>query len=336
MSKPVFAADSPGPAFASGSPGPAFASAGDLAEKKITFAEIGPGLYAFTAEGDPNTGIVVGDDGVLIVDAQATPAMAQAVIKRVRSVTDKPITHVLLSHYHAVRVLGASAYREAKTILASDATRALIVERGAQDMDSEIGRFPRLFRGRETIPGLTWPSVTFSGEISIWLGKREVRIKHLGRGHTAGDTIAFVPDANVMFSGDLVEYKSACYCGDAHLKDWPETLTRLAGYDPVALVPGRGDALVGRDKVAAAIAGTKDFLEALYGTARKAVAEGKDLKATFAAVRAAMDGPFGSYAIYEHCLPFNVSRAYDEARGIEHPVIWTAERDREMWAALQG
>ncbi|MFY8157073.1 MAG: MBL fold metallo-hydrolase, partial [Rhabdaerophilum sp.] len=215
-----------------------------MAEKTITFAEIGKDLYAFTAEGDPNTGVIIGDDGVLIVDAQATPAMARGVIERVRSVTDKPITHVLLSHYHAVRVLGASAYTNAKMILASDATRDLIVERGEQDMASEIGRFPRLFRGQETIPGLTWPSVTFATEMSVWLGKREVRIRHLGRGHTAGDTIAWVPDAGVMFSGDLVEYKSACYCGDAHFADWPETLQRLAGYDPVALVPGRGDALI--------------------------------------------------------------------------------------------
>jgi len=315
---------------------PAFASVNDMAEKTITFAEIGKDLYAFTAEGDPNTGVIIGDDGVLIVDAQATPAMARGVIERVRSVTDKPITHVLLSHYHAVRVLGASAYTNAKMILASDATRDLIVERGEQDMASEIGRFPRLFRGQETIPGLTWPSVTFATEMSVWLGKREVRIRHLGRGHTAGDTIAWVPDAGVMFSGDLVEYKSACYCGDAHFADWPETLQRLAAYDPVALVPGRGDALIGREKVKAAIAGTTDFLQALFGTVQQAVARGDDLKTAYKAVRAAMDGPFGAYAIYEHCLPFNVSRAYDEARGIAHPVIWTAERDRAMWAALQG
>jgi glyoxylase-like metal-dependent hydrolase (beta-lactamase superfamily II) len=315
---------------------PAFASANDLAEKKITFSQIGPDLYAFTAEGDPNTGVIIGDEGVLIVDAQATPAMAEAVIERVRSVTEKPITHVLLSHYHAVRVLGASAYKQAKMIIASDETRALIVERGAQDMASEIGRFPRLFRGQETIPGLTWPTITFSGEISIWLGKREVRISRPGRGHTAGDTIAWVPDAGVMFSGDLVEYKSACYCGDAHFADWPETIGKLAGYAPVALVPGRGDALVGRAKVDAAMEGTKAFLQTLYGTVQSSVARGDDLKAAFKSVRAAMDKPFGSYAIYEHCLPFNVSRAYDEARGIDHPVIWTAERDREMWAALQG
>jgi glyoxylase-like metal-dependent hydrolase (beta-lactamase superfamily II) len=313
-----------------------FASSNDLEDKKITFAEIGKGIYAFTAEGDPNTGIVVGDDGVLIVDAQATPAMAQAVIERVRSVTDKPITHVLLSHYHAVRVLGASAYKDAKMIIASKGTRDLIVERGAQDMASEIGRFPRLFRGKETIPGLTWPTLTFDGEISIWLGKREVRISHPGRGHTAGDTIAWVPDADVMFSGDLVEYRSACYCGDAHLADWPKTIKRLAAYNPKALVPGRGDALVGRKKVAVAMEGTTDFLQALYGITKRSVKKGDDLKAAFAAVRKTMDKPFGSYAIYEHCLPFNVSRAYDEASGIAHPRIWTDKRDVEMWKVLQG
>ena len=87
-----------------------FASTGDTAEKVISFDEIGRGLYAFTAQGDPNSGIIVGDDSVMVVDAQATPVMALEVIERVRKVTDKPIKYVLLSHYHAVRVLGASAY----------------------------------------------------------------------------------------------------------------------------------------------------------------------------------------------------------------------------------
>ena len=261
--------------------------------------------------------------------------MALEVIERVRKVTDKPIKYVLLSHYHAVRVLGASAYDEAE-ILASDATRDLIVERGQQDKDSEIGRFPRLFRAVESIPGLTWPTITFQKQMSVWLGKREVRIMQIGRGHTAGDVIAFVPDANVVFSGDLVEYHSACYCGDAHLKDWPETLKRLGDFKANALVPGRGAALATPDKVRDGIEGTREFLSALYDSAKASVAKGLSLKDTFAATKQVMDPKFSSYAIYEHCMPFNVARAYDEAKGIDHPVIWTAERDREMWAALQG
>jgi len=66
-----------------------FASTSDLADKTITFQEIGRGLYAFTAEGDPNSGVIIGDDGVIVVDAQATPVMAALVIERIRQVTDK-------------------------------------------------------------------------------------------------------------------------------------------------------------------------------------------------------------------------------------------------------
>jgi glyoxylase-like metal-dependent hydrolase (beta-lactamase superfamily II) len=313
----------------------AFASTADLADKTISFDAIGPDLYAFTAEGDPNSGVIIGDDGVMVVDAQATPVMARQVIDRVAQVTDKPIKYVLLTHYHAVRVLGASAYRDA-AILASEATRGLIVERGKQDMDSEIGRFPRLFRAVESIPGLTWPTITFPDQMSVWLGKREVRIMHVGRGHTAGDVVAFVPDANVVFSGDLVEYHSACYCGDAHFTDWPATLDRLAEFSAKALVPGRGAALKTPQQVADGIALTEDFLTTLYGAVTESVRKGRSLKETYDAVRAAMDPKFANFAIYEHCMPFNVARAYDEAKGIEHPVIWTAERDRSMWAALRG
>ncbi|MGP0094048.1 MAG: MBL fold metallo-hydrolase [Xanthobacteraceae bacterium] len=312
-----------------------FASSNDTAEKKISFDQIGPGLYGFTAEGDPNSGVIVGDNSVMVVDAQATPVMAHEVIERVRKVTDKPIKYLLLTHYHAVRVLGASAYTGAE-ILASDATLGLIAERGQQDMDSEIGRFPRLFRAVESIPGLTWPTITFPQQLSVWLGRREVRIMHVGRAHTAGDVLAFVPDAGVVFSGDLVEYQSACYCGDAHFTDWPTTLDHLAELRPKALVPGRGASLAHADQVADGIAMTRDFVSTLFASARDSVAKGRSLKEAFDAAREVMDPKFASFAIYEHCLPFNVSRAYDEARGIEWPVIWTAERDREMWAALQG
>jgi glyoxylase-like metal-dependent hydrolase (beta-lactamase superfamily II) len=316
--------------------GKAFASTGDTGEKTISFNEIGPGLYAYTAQGDPNSGIIVGDDGCMVIDAQATPAMAGDVIARVRQVTDKPIKYVVLSHYHAVRVLGASAYG-AEGIIASDATYRLIVERGEQDKASEIGRFPRLFRGEDTIPeGLTWPTLTFETGMSVFLGRREVKLFHLGAGHTAGDIVAWVPDAETIFSGDLVEYHSACYCGDAHLREWPLTLDEIRDFNPRALVPGRGDALTSAAQVREAIAMTRDFVTTLYGAAELSVARGRSLKETMAATREVMDPKFGSFAIYEHCLPFNVSRAFDEASGIDHPVIWTAERDREMWAALQG
>ncbi len=312
-----------------------FASTTDMAEKKVTFSEIGTDLYAFTAEGDPNSAVIVGDDGCLVFDAQATPAMANKVIERVRTVTDKPIKYVVLSHYHAVRVLGASAYK-AQAVIASAETYRLVEERGQQDWDSEYGRFPRLFQDAQSIPGLTWPTLTFEGEMSIYLGKREVRLMQLGAGHTSGDIVAWVPDAEVMFSGDLIEFHSACYCGDAHLREWPTTLNEIRAFNPKAIAPGRGDALKGLATAREAIAMTRDFVTTLYGAAETSVAKSRSLKESMAATREVMDPKFSKFAIYEHCLPFNVSRAYDEASGIDDPVIWTDKRDQEMWAALQG
>jgi glyoxylase-like metal-dependent hydrolase (beta-lactamase superfamily II) len=315
-----------------------FASQADLEAKKITFTRLSDRAYAYTAEGDPNTGVIIGDDAVMIVDATATPVMAADVIRYVRQVTDKPIKYVVLSHYHAVRVLGASGYRNEglQQVIASEDTYDLIVERGQQDMDSEIGRFPRLFQAVESVPGLTWPTLTFKGEMRLWLGKLEVQIKQLGRGHTKGDTVVWLPAEKILYSGDLVEYDAACYTGDAYLADWPATLERVAALGPEMLVPGRGPALIDRRQVQAGIAYTKDFVSTLYGSAQEAVRRGLDLKGTMAYARSQMDPKFGQVFIYEHCLPFDITRAHDEASGIRDPRIWTAERDQQMWHALQA
>ncbi|MGC9420332.1 MAG: MBL fold metallo-hydrolase, partial [Rhodovulum sp.] len=310
----------------------AFASQGDLAEKQASFTEIGPGLWAFTAEGDPNSGVIIGDDAVMVIEAQATPRLAEKVIAEIRRVTDKPITHLVLTHYHAVRVLGASAFGAVQVIM-SDTARAMVAERGQEDWDSEFARFPRLFQGHEGIPGLTWPTTTFTDRMSVWLGNRRVDILHLGRAHTAGDAVVWVPDAEVMFTGDIVEYHSACYCGDGHFRDWGRTLDAIAGFRPAAIAPGRGDALMGEAMVTRAIDNTRDFIDSTYRPAARVAARGGSLKEAWEAVRAECDPKFADYAIYEHCLPFNVARAFDEARGIDTPRIWTATRDREMWDA---
>lgn len=311
-----------------------FASKGDLEPKRVTFSRLSESAWAYTAEGDPNTGIVIGEDSVMVVDAQATPAMARDVIKRVRGVTDKPIKYVTMTHYHAVRVLGASAYG-ADQIFASRDTYDLIVERGEQDYKSEYERFPRLFQDVESIPGLTWPSIVFQDRMTLWMGKTEVRLMQLGRGHTKGDTVVWLPAERVLFSGDLVEYGATPYTGDAYLKDWPQTLDNLAALEPLALVPGRGDALVTPESIRDGVQGTRDFLSKMYDSVRKGRAAGKELQTVYRETYEALKPDFGHWVIFDHCLPFDVSRAYDEAGGIADPRIWTAERDAEMWQSLE-
>lgn len=326
----------------------AFASQADLTEKKTTFEQLSQHCWAYTTEGDPNSGVIIGDRFIMVSDATATPAMAQDLIAKIRTVSDLPIKYVLLTHYHAVRVLGAYAYAAegATEIIASQGTLELIRERGAQDMKSEMERFPRLFRNAESVPGLTWPTMIIGGgnpvrgevpgKLSINLGGVVVQIWSPGPGHTRGDTIAWVEEEKVLYSGDLVEYEAGVYTGDAQLAEWPATLEALRGLKAENLVPGRGEAMKGNANVNKSLDYTKRWVETLYRSAQEAVAQGMDLKAAMAHTRKRMDPVFGHVFIYEHCLPFDVSRAYDEARGIKSPRIWTAERDKEMWASLQG
>ena len=312
-----------------------FASTNDLAAKTISFDELGPGLYAYTAEGDPNSGVIVGPDGVVVVDAQATPAMAEDVKARIATVTDRQVTQVVLSHYHAVRVLGASGYG-AVPVIASEVTRDLIVERGQQDMDSEIGRFPRLFRGKESIPGLTWPTHTFQRRMTLWLGQREAQVIHIGRSHTAGDTVVWLPKEKVLFAGDTVEFGATPYCGDAHFTDWPATIAAIRELGAEKLVPGRGRALLTRADVAQGLADTEAFTSTLFNRVKQGVAKGWALNEIYRDTMDHMRPTYGAWVIFEHCMPFNVSRAYDEAKGLDRPRIWTAERDVEMWRSLEG
>ena len=313
----------------------AFASHADVVEKRVSFDRLSDHAWAYTAEGDPNTGIVVGDDAVMVIDTQATPVMAQDVIRRIREVTDLPIRYVVLSHYHAVRVLGASGYAPDHVIASRD-TYDLIVERGAQDMQSEIERFPRLFRAVESVPGLTWPTIVFERRMTLMLGKLQVELMQLGRGHTKGDTVAWLPQEKILFSGDLVEYDATPYTGDAYLTDWPATLDAIAALGPEKLVPGRGAALKNPAEVKAGLDGTRAFVTAMFDSVKRGAQAGFDLRTVYRTTYEALKPRFGHWVIFDHCLPFDVSRAYDEATRFPDPRIWTAERDREMWQSLEG
>ena len=314
----------------------AFASQADLAVKQVSFDKLSEHAYAYTAEGDPNTGIIVGDDAVMVIDTQATPVMAADVIRRIREVTDKPIRYVVLSHYHAVRVLGASAYKP-EQIIASQDTYDLIVERGEADKASEIGRFPRLFNAVESVPpGVTWPTLTFTGKMTLWLGKLEVQLLQLGRGHTKGDTVAWLPQEKILFSGDLVEFDATPYAGDAYFKDWPATLDALAALEPAKLVPGRGAALQTPEQVQRGLAGTRAFVSELYASVEAGAKAGRELKAVYRETIERLRPKYGQWVIFDHCMPFDVTRAYDEATQYADPRVWTAERDVAMWKALES
>ena len=315
-----------------------FASSADTVGKADRLENLADGVYALTAEGDPNVGAVEGEDFVVAIESRATPSASRDWLRILRTRTDKPVRYLILTHYHAVRVLGASAFN-AEEIIMSEATRALVAERGEQDWKSEFGRMPRLAKNASEVPGLTWPTITFATDHRIELGgtRGALELKFLGRGHTGGDIVVWHDRSRTLFAGDLVESKAALYTGDAYHFDWAgRTLDNVKAYRAENLVGGRGEVSRGVAETDAAVEQTRRFLNGMIENVGRVHRAGGDLKAAFEATRAALAPDFGAWPIFEHCLPFDVQRLWDEFDGIEHPRIWTAARDREVWAKLQG
>ena len=314
-----------------------FASSTDLEEKTETLEILSEGVYALTAEGDPNVGAIEAEDFLIAFEARATPKAANDWLAQLREHTDKPVKYLVLSHYHAVRVLGASAFN-AETIVTHEKTRFLIEERGKQDWDSEFGRMPRLFREPEDIPGLTHPDMTFNDRCTIPLGgdRGDLVLEYCGRGHTAGDIVAWLPKQKILFAGDLVEAAAALYTGDAFHFDWAsETLDKIKAYEAEVLVGGRGAVARGRAEVDAAIEQTRGFLTGMIDKVGEVHKRGGTVKEAFLATHEHLEPKFGMWPIFEHCLPFDVQRLWDEFDGIDWPRIWTDERDQEVWDKLQ-
>lgn len=301
----------------------------------VRFDELGRGCYAYSADGCSNTGVVVGERGVLVIDGQATPDLARPVLEKIREKTDKPVRVLVLSHFHADNTLGASAF-EPGEIIASDLTRRMMDTRGKDEIRLARERFPAVFSALSATASVAAPTMTIASSMSIDLGGLEVRLMHLGRGHTMGDLVVWVPASGVIFAGDLVQTSAAPYCGDAHLSDWPRALDRITAFRPNALMPGRGRVALGGHAVASAIENTRDFLTTLRDAAVACVDQGLGLKDTHDTIFDTLAQQFGSKTDFEVNMPFNVARAYDEALGLDQPQIWTLERSADLRDAVFG
>ncbi len=263
-------------AAAAAAQGPAASPVPGLAYRLDKVTE---GVYCAIASGVPyyvaNAVVIVGDDGVAIVDPGAGPSEAQVLLAAVRAVTDLPVRYVIDTHFHFDHAYGNEAFEEA-LVIGHDATRALLgpgalqgrtvasfaagfraqVSKARADAQGEAdpGKREELLRraasldayGREleTLHVMP-PALTFGGSLTLWLGNREVRLVHLGRAHTAGDVVVYLPKERIIGTGDLFNGYIG-YMGDAYVDEWPEALGRLAELDFGTVVPGHGDPFQGK------------------------------------------------------------------------------------------
>jgi cyclase len=224
-----------------------------------------------------NTTVIIGDREVLVVDSCYLPSEARADIAQIRQWTDKPVRYLVNTHWHNDHVVGNSAYAEAfpsLTIIAHMETANMMkgfiaksIERypratdamkrslesgidkdGRPLTDAEKKDITNQLPGRALVAAelknlvVHMPSLTFERELDLNLGNREVQMKYLGHGNTAGDAVVFLPKERLLITGDIVVHPVPYLCS-GFPSEWAETLQRMIDLAPQTIVPGHGEVL---------------------------------------------------------------------------------------------
>ncbi len=289
--------------------------------------KVGEGVYAFispigiTPMVSGNSLVVIGEDGVLVVDAGQFPSLARAEIAHIRELTPLPVRYVVNTHWHPDHWIGNAEFRRAYpgvAIIATQNTRDLAASLGSKyatpayaaetvkAVDEALARGSRrdgtvlapgqrayLGMGRTQLGNygtelatikLTYPDLTFASELDVQLGSRRVEVRFLGRGNTGGDAIVYVPDAKVLATGDLL-VNPFPYGTGSFYGEWPATLRKLEKIDAGVIVPGHGEVEHDGAYLARMIA----LLDSVRAQVAAAVAAGKSLDETRALVTLADD-----------------------------------------------
>jgi cyclase len=223
--------------------GPAAAQDSSPAALPFVLKQVGPGVYAAIDgpehKSGSNAGFVIGDDGVLVVDAFFYPDSTRALVGEIRRLTPKPIRYVVNTHYHADHTGGDQVLRDAgAVIIAHKNVRGWVRTNNINLFGDRIT--PEI---RARIEALPLPDVTTGTGLSVWLGSRKVVVKTV-LGHTGGDLTILVPDAKVLFTGDMLWRKIAPNLIDGSVQEWAASdaaFARMPDAAQMRFVPGHGD-----------------------------------------------------------------------------------------------
>jgi glyoxylase-like metal-dependent hydrolase (beta-lactamase superfamily II) len=229
------------------------------------FAWIGP-------EGRTNAGFVTWDDGVLVVDSLYGSALVQGLWEQIRSVTDRPVRYVIDTHEHWDHCFG-NQYFDAALFLGHENCRRTLIER--PDAAREFGVQSMITRNQPAIAeefrvvSILPPVITYAESMTVFAGTRPVELRYLGRAHTAGDTVVWLPNERIALTGDLFVNGRSPYAGDGYPRAWITALRRLEELSPATLVPGHGDL-----GAAADIATLRDWMAGAVATLDQARTRG--------------------------------------------------------------
>jgi cyclase len=264
--------------------------------------KLADGVYGFIGkEGAANSGFVITNEGVVVIDTQGPKDLALLLKKKIQEVTDKPIVYVINTHYHGDHTFGNQYFKEAKEVIAHENTKRNLIEKDKQQRE----QFKKFF-GEKSLAGfeLTLPTKTFKDTLTLRAGGKTIELAYLGKGHTDSDIVAYLPIERILFGGDLLYKGRLPWLGDAYTSDWIETLKKLKNFDAGIYVPGHGG--VGNISILFMF---KQYLADLQLEVRKYIKKGKTIDETKKEVSLPK---YKTWLKYKEWLPLNVEKIYRE------------------------
>ncbi len=276
----------------------------------FTLHEVGKGIWAAISpdrsKAGANAGFVIGDNGVAVIDSFQNVAAAKELLAAIRRRTNLPIRFLVNTHYHLDHMTGNGVFADAgAVIVANRNVRAW----ARTDNLKFFGPHPTAAE-REWVKSLVLPSVTYRSGIALYLGKRELIVRHLP-GHTGSDSIIAVPDANVVFTGDLLWGHHLPNLIDASTDKWIETLDTLGrDYPTATFVPGHG-----RISHRAGLLAFRGYLVALRRDIALGLQQGKSGDALVDAVRPELEREYGTWGFFAYFAKPDILYTAEELEG---------------------
>ena len=256
--------------------------------------ELETGVFARLHEGLTNAGIIVGDDGVLVIDSLRVPSFARDLIRDVGHITDKPIQYLVDTHSHWDHSWGNEEFPDATIIGHENCYREMVDVEWNREWREKVVSSGDPWSEEAGLVAITPPNLTFETSMRLYFGGRELHLKYLGRAHTGGDTHIHLPDDGIVFCGDVAQDGGVPYLGDCYPEEWPDTDDRLVELPIERFVSGHGP--VGAHS---ALVEARDFIHDLFGNLHAAIGDGRDEQDAASSTVAALTPRYGGWRGFE-------------------------------------
>lgn len=266
---------------------------------------LAPGVYAFVGgEGKTNSGFIVTEKGVVVIDTQGPPELARLLREKIKETTGKPISHVINTHYHGDHTFGNQYFAEG-LIIAHENTRKALIEKD----EAHRASFRKFF-GEESLKefSLTLPDATFTDRMILRYGGRTMELVYAGaKAHTDGDIFVWLPEERVLFAGDLLYNGRLPLLNDGGTAGALKAIDKITSTGASVLVPGHGPVSAVEDALR-----YKGYMEALRAEVKKLMDKGMGREE--AASNVSLPA-YSSWLMYKEWLPANAARVFDELTG---------------------